>query len=111
MSSTASEDGDLTLAGVEDHLNKVDAKLDQLLDRIHGKAADHQETKLDRPSSVQEQVQAELARAEREAAASKAAEEEKSEREQIREQLAKLSEAPPAPPEPRRQRLMWGKRG
>jgi peptidoglycan hydrolase CwlO-like protein len=104
----STEDDELTLAGVEDHLKKVDARLDELLASLHSRTEKHQESKLDRPSSVQEQVQAELARAEREGAASRAAEEQKTERQQIREQLAKLSETPPAQPQPRRQRIMWG---
>lgn len=63
-----------------------------------------------RPASVEEQVQAELARAERERQAKADADAEKSDREQIREQLAKLQEAPPVQPQRRSERAMWGPR-
>lgn len=66
------------------------------------------EERLDRPSSVEEQVRAELAKRDRQAAEQSAADEAKTERESIREQLAKLQEKPPAPPVSRATRLMWG---
>ena len=66
--------------------------------------------KLDRPSEVQEMVRMELERAEAEKRRQADAESEKSERQTIREQLAKLTEGKPVQPQPRRQRIMWGKR-
>jgi len=92
---------------------KILSKLDEILGsggKIHAAAEEHEETKLGRPSSIEDQVRAELARADTEKAKAKAAEDDKSERQTIREQLAKLTEARPEQPQPRRQRVMWGKR-
>ena len=89
-----------------------DSKLDQILAMLSGtkqppvthETAERQtEERLDRPSSVAEMVRAELARA-------KAETDEKSERETIGQRLAKLEEKQPEPPQPRRQRVMWGDR-
>ena len=63
-----------------------------------------------RPASVEEQVRAELARADQERASQVAADAEKSDRETIKEQLAKLQEAAPQPPQRRSERVMWGPR-
>jgi hypothetical protein len=90
--------------------DSIEAKLDQLLGTGHAKAEAREEKHLDRPSSVEEQVRAELARADAERKAAADAEAEKSERQTIREQIAKLTEARPEQPQPRRQRVMWGKR-
>jgi hypothetical protein len=94
-------------------LDRLEAKLDQLLgtgSKVHAEAEAHTERKLDRPSEVKEQVRMELARAKQEEAAAAEAEKDKSERQTIREQLAKLTEAKPEAPQPRRQRVMWGPR-
>lgn len=88
-------------------------KLDQVLaavTRRPGKDDDPAPGPSGRPGSIAEQVQAELARAKQEAAAAEAAEAEKSDREQIKEQLAKLKEAPPVQPQRRSERVMWGAR-
>jgi transposase len=102
------------VASLEDGQSKIMNKLDELIGGVHTKAAEHQETRLGRPSSVEDQVRAELDRKDREAkaAAEKEAEKEaeKSERQTMREMLAKLTEAPPVQPQPRRQRAMWGPR-
>jgi hypothetical protein len=98
--------------------NRVEGKLDQLLNMVtgggklvsHGQAQQDTEDRLDRPSSVAEQVRAELAKAEQDRASRSAAEDEKAEREQMKADLAALREKPPAPPQPRRQRVMWGSR-
>lgn len=88
-------------------------KLDQL---IGGKPATHQQAEQDmdkhlgRPNSVAEQVRAELARAEQEAAKNRADEDAKSQQETMAQRLAKLEEVKPDPPQPRRQVVMWGKR-
>ena len=97
-------------ASTEDRLDRLEEKLDQLLSVSHGQAEQTTEQRLNRPSTIQEQVRAELARAEAERQASADADADKSERESIREQLAKLQETPPAQPQPRRQRIMWGPR-
>lgn len=110
-------------AGLEDRVesletgqSRISAKIDELLGIVAGKgklheaAEQHEEQHLGRPTTIEEQVRAELAKAERDKAAADAAEGEKSERATIREQLAKLTEAKPQPPQPRRERAMWGKR-
>lgn len=97
---------------VEQH----DGKLDQILgvlDRLtggsatrpvtHERAQADEERHLDRSTSVAEQVRAELARAQAETT-------EKQEKESVAERLARLEEKAPLPPQPRRQRVMWGKR-
>jgi len=105
------------LAGRVDSLS---GKVDQILS-VLGKftggppvsretAAQQTEDRLDRPSSVAEQVRAELAKAEQQRASDQAAADDRSEREQIRARVAKLEETRPEPPQPRRQRVMWGPR-
>ncbi len=95
---------------LEDGQSKILAKLDELIGGAHGKASEHTEDKLGRPSAIEDQVRAELERRDREAADKAAAAADKSEREAIKEAVAKLTEAPPRQPQPRRQRLMWGAR-
>lgn len=99
---------------LEDGQNRIVSKLDQLLGIRSGKSGsmddDGAERPGGRPASIEEQVRAELQRADDERAKQAGAEAEKSEREQIKEQLAKLTEVKPAQPQPRRQRLMWGNR-
>lgn len=90
--------------------SKILSKLDELLKGAHSKAEQHQADKLDRPSSIEEQVRMELARKEREAAEATAKDQAKTERETLAQRLAKLEEKPPVQPQPRRQRLMWGPR-
>jgi hypothetical protein len=95
---------------------RVTSKLDEVLallgsgGRAHAAAQQHEEQHLDRPSTVEEQVRAELARKDAEAKAAADADAEKSERQTIREQIAKLTESKPAAPQPKRQRVMWGPR-
>ena len=112
----ADDDGariDALSAKVDAH----DSKLDQILSMLTGgKPATHQqaeadtERRLDRPSTVAEQVRAELERAEGEKAAAAKADGEKSERETLAERMAKLEEKRPEPPQARRERVMWGPR-
>ena len=96
------------LAAVEDKLDRLAAAVARLVPGSHREAEQRTEDRLDRPSTVEEQVRAELAKRDRQAAEQKAADEAKSERESIREQLAKLQETAPAPPERRATRFMWG---
>lgn len=100
---------------LEDGQQTLSDKIDQILGIVSrkppGQAAetgDHGPA--GRPADIGEQVRAELARAESERAASEAAEAEKSDRETIREAVAKLREAPPQPPQRRSERVMWGSR-
>jgi hypothetical protein len=92
--------------------SKILSKLDEILGisgKPHKAAEQREEQHLDRPTTVQEQVRAELARADAERKAQADADAEKSEQQTMRETLAKLTEAKPAQPQPRRQRTMWGK--
>lgn len=86
-------------------------KLDQILGIVTSKPAAPEGTGTSpggRPPDVESMVRAELARAEHERKAAADAEAEKSDRETIKEQLAKLREAAPVPPQPRAQRVIWG---
>jgi hypothetical protein len=100
-------------ADTETRLDRLERKLDELIagrNPGHATAQEHQEQHLDRPSTIEEQVRMELAKAK--AADQDAADKdsEKSERQTIRDTLAKLTEAKPQQPQPRRQRVMWGPR-
>jgi hypothetical protein len=109
----ADDDGEtqhMDQAALSDRMTRLEEKLDQLLASGHKKAEAREEAHLDRPSTVEEQVRAELQRAEQERAAAASAADEKTERETIKAQLAALAETPPAQPTPRRTRLMWGGR-
>lgn len=92
---------------------RTESKLDQLLgmfssdSKLHKAAEEHTERRLDRGSSIQEAVQAELARAREREAAEKA---QQTEKETLAQRLARLEEKPPAPPQPRREAIMWGRR-
>jgi hypothetical protein len=105
-------EGDLTdrVERLETGQTSILGKLDQLLAGAHGKAEEHEEAKLGRPTSVADQVQAELDRRDAEAAAKATADADRAERQTLAQRLAKLAEAPPVRPEPRRQRYMWGRR-
>jgi lipoate-protein ligase A len=108
------------LSHLETKQDQTDGKLDELIDMVrrftggrpvtHGQAERDTEDRLDRPSSVAEQVRAELAKARADADAEAAASADKSDRESMRERLARLEEKAPLPPQPRRQRVMWGNR-
>jgi hypothetical protein len=90
--------------------SSIIAKLDQLLTGPAKPKDDELDASINgRPGTVAEQVQAELKRRDDEAAAKATADADKAERQTLRERLAKLAEAPPVRPVPRRERLMWGK--
>ena len=100
----------------QDRLGRLEDKVDRLAD-IVGKlvpgsreeAGKRTESRLDRSSDIQEQVQAELAKAREAEARQRAQDAEKSEQEQLRETVRKLAERPPEPPTPRRTRMLgWG---
>jgi hypothetical protein len=98
---------------LESGQGRILSKLDELLGTgspAHEAAEEHEETRLGRPSSIEEQVRAELQRAEDEKRKAADAESEKSERQTIRDTLARLTETKPEQPQPRRQAVMWGKR-
>ncbi len=100
----------------DDRLDKLEAtqetqghaleRIEQALSRIapgsHAQAQERTEQRLDRGSSLAEQVKPELAKAKedeaRETADAQAKDAEKTEREEIRAATAALREKPPAPP-------------
>jgi septal ring factor EnvC (AmiA/AmiB activator) len=115
--TTEGETPDATrLDRVEQAQQEQGSKLDALIETVnkiipgsHAEAEQRTERHLDRKSAVAEEVKAELEKAKQEEARAKAADDEKSEREQIRADLAKLQETAPAPPVPRRTRMLgWG---
>jgi hypothetical protein len=113
----ADDDDDVTEAEApaDDRLDRVESKVDALaalVERIIPKARqasqERVETRLDRPSTVEEQVQRELARAEKER-------KEEERKAGVDARLTALEapkpppEQPPAPPVPLRRRLLgWG---
>jgi hypothetical protein len=99
-------------ASTENRLDRLEHMMEQLLAARpdHDKAQARQEQHLDRPSTVEEQVRMELAKAKTAEQDAADKDSEKSERQTIKDTLAKLTEAKPEQPQPRRQRLMWGPR-
>lgn len=107
------------LERLEQRQEQTDGKLDEILGLIKGgiTRADGEDKgaggPADRPGSVAEQVRAELERARKEdadrAAADAASAADAADRESTRARLAKLEERPPARPQPRRERVMWGR--
>jgi hypothetical protein len=104
---------------LEQRQERTEGKLDELIGLVKGvlpwqpRQAQAQPSQQDdqpagRPPTVEEQVRAELARGKAEADAAAQADTDKSEAETLRERVAKLEEKQPAPPQPRRERLMWG---
>lgn len=103
--------------GTEDErLDRLEGKVDALADAMnkllpgsHADAEQRTESRLDRASSVEEQVQAVLAKRDKDAADKAAADADKADRESTRQRLARLEETPPAPPRQRRTTwLGWG---
>jgi hypothetical protein len=97
---------------LESGQGRILAKLDELLGggKPAPAAAEPGDTTTGRPSTIEEQVRAELARKDAEARAAADKDAEQSERQTIRDQIAKLTEAKPVVPQPKRQRVMWGPR-
>ena len=117
MTDTETEAGQPgTDATDHERIERVETKLDALIETVskiipgsHAEAEERTERRLDRGSAVAEEVKAELEKAKQEEAKRRAADEDKNERAQIRADLAKLQETPPAQPVPRRTRILgWG---
>ena len=118
MTADASHAADPPETDANDHerIERVEGKLDALIDTVNkllpGSRAEAEERtgeRLDRGSTVEEQVRAELARAKREEAEAAARDKEKAESETVQQRLARLEETPPAPPSLRRTKLLgWG---
>lgn len=79
-------------------LERIEAALARIVPGSHAEAEHRTEERLDRGSSLAEQVKAELAKAKQQEADAAAKDSEKSEREQMKADLAALREKPPAPP-------------
>ena len=94
------------LASKVDRLAELVAKV---IPGSHAQAEQRVEERLDRPSTVEEQVKAELDKAKREEAERAAREARDADDKQLRETVAKLAEKPPEPPVRRATRLLgWG---
>ena len=97
------------LSHVEAAVDRIEQALARVLPGSHAEAEQRTERRLDRGSSVEEQVRAELDKAKREEEAAARADAEKAEGESMKERLARLEEKPPAPPSSRRTALLgWG---
>ena len=97
------------LTRLEQRPETIANALERLLPGSHAEAQQRTEDRLDRPTDVQSAVRAELDRRDRAAAEAAAADSERSERRTLAEQVAKLQEQPPAPPVPKRTKLLgWG---
>lgn len=119
MSEQAPEQQDAAYAEGEESrivsLDALSAKVDKLAEAVskilpgsHAEAERRTESRLDRASSVEEQVRAELARRDREAAEKQDAEAKAREHEDLKATVAKLAERAPQPAERRSTRMMWG---
>ena len=99
-----------TIDSIATRQDRIESKLDQLLAAGSKPAPGEGSTPEGRPATVEEQVRAELQRAEdeRTAAATQAAKEE--EHQTMAQRLAKLEEAPPVQPIRRATKAMWGGR-
>lgn len=114
------EDRIQSIDSLAERVDRQESMLDEILGMLKGgghraapragEAGGDEGTTGGRPSSVAEQVRAELARAKEEERRQADADAVKSETQQLRERLAKLEETKPEAPQPRRQRIMWGSR-
>lgn len=106
------------LDDLETHQQTIDEKIDQILGLVRGKGRPSEPAgpqggaasgDSHTAASVAEQVQAELARERKAAKDQAAADADKTERETLRERLARLEEQPPVPPVRRATKLLgWG---
>lgn len=101
------------LGRLEERVTKLADAVAKIVPGSHAEAQQRTEDRLDRPSSVQAEVRAELERARQEEAAAAAAQQQQqqaqSEAQELRDQVARLAEAKPHAPVPRRTRILgWG---
>ena len=96
------------LDALEGSVGRIEELLNKVLGKVHTESTAKVERRLDRPTTVEEQVQAELQRADRER-------KEQERQAGIDSRLAALEtpkpppEQPPAPPVPLKQRILgWG---
>lgn len=94
---------------VEDKLDRLTEAVSKLVPSSHADAQHREEQRLDRGSTVADQVRAELERRDKEAADAQAADAEKADHQSVRDRLAALEEHKPAPPVRRSTILLgWG---
>jgi hypothetical protein len=103
--SEATTDEAGRLSRIEDRLDALAAAVARLVPGSHGEAERRTEERLDRPSTVEEQVRAGLAKEREEQAR---ADQVRQANETVAQRLAKLEETKPEPPERRSTRVMWG---
>lgn len=97
------------LGQVNDRLDRIEQALARLIPGTHDQAQARVEQRLDRPSTVEDQVRAELERARTEQAKADADAAAKKEQDDLRATVAKLTESKPAPPARRSTKLLgWG---
>ena len=104
------EPGRITsIDSLADKVDRLAALVEKVIPGSHAQAQERVEQRLDRPTTVEEQVKAELDKAKREEAERQAAEAKDADDKQLRETVAKLAEKPPEPPVRRATRLLgWG---
>src|SRR5271170_6653740 len=99
---------------LESGQGRIERMLEQLTGSVHASAEEHTEERLGKPTTIEEMVRRELeakeAKAKEKADKDADATDRKTMREQMAELRAKLTEERPVQPQPRRQRVMWGKR-
>lgn len=92
----------------DERLTRIENALAALVPGSHAQAQAHTERRLDRPSTVAEQVQAELAKAREKQQREEAEAARASELAGLKQTVAQLAEKPPEPPVRAVTRLMWG---
>lgn len=97
------------IVAVESAVERIERAVSSLIPGSHREAEQRTEARLDRGSTVEDQVRAELERAKQEERAQAAKDAERAEGESLKERLARLEEKPPAPPRSRRTAMLgWG---
>ena len=112
---TESESTTAELSGrldrVEGALGEIKAMLSGGERKVHAAAADHEAAKLDAPSTVAEEVRAQLEERDRSQAEQSAKQAEGDRLAAVETRMAEMSEQKPEPPIRRVERFMWGARG
>jgi flagellar motility protein MotE (MotC chaperone) len=114
--ANGTEDEGFSEADDGTRLDRLEGKVDKLADMLaklvpsgsHADAQARTERRLDRPSTVEEQVRAELAKARADQERAEQEQAAKAEQETVAQRLARLEEVKPEPPERRSTRVMWG---
>jgi len=102
-------EGEGRLDRIEDKVDKLASLVAKVIPGSRKEAGEREEAKLDRPSTVEEQVQAELDRRDKAAAAKAKDDKDTADKETTAQRLARLEEKPPEPPIRRATRMLgWG---